>query len=539
MPTLQAINPISNTHTAPANTNVSISYDEAIDLATVSTQTFAVHAMETGLLGQTYSVDGGQIQLTPSQPFKPGVLVKVSATTGTLNLSGQGPISPTVWQFRAAVTVGSGVFTSGSWVVASNGSAVAVGDLDGDGNLDAFIGTTAIGSQVWLNNGDGTFSDSTQSLGNANTDDVALGDLDGDGDLDAFVVNLGENDEVWLNNGRGTFQLGQSINSLHLWTRAVFLGDVDGDGDLDALVGGQLTAAVWLNDGVGTFSDSGQSLLDSSDIWAVALGDLDGDGDLDALVGNGTFRVWMNDSLGSFTDSGQNVGSGKNVALGDVDGDYDLDVLTGDCCFDPNEIWLNDGGIQGGTPGSFSYSGQFLSVGGSSASPVTFGDVDGDGDLDALVGFADGRGDRVWLNDEGTFVDSDQSLGSSRAKDVTLGDLDGDGDLDAFVLGSSGQVWLNHSGDSATSMIYLPIVLKPPATNLSVQNLTAGTISFTVYNTPQGNITCSDIPAGATRYCGSFTPGTYQVRVDTEQCGSGTGWRTFPPGDVTWPVTCP
>lgn len=102
VPSNPVTNPVSNTHTAPATTTVSITYDEAINPATISTQTFAVHAMQTGLLTQTYGVNGGEIKLTPLQPFKQGELVQVSATTRTLNLSGQGPVSPTVWQFWTA-----------------------------------------------------------------------------------------------------------------------------------------------------------------------------------------------------------------------------------------------------------------------------------------------------------------------------------------------------------------------------------------------------------------------------------------------------
>ena len=46
-------------------------------------------------------------------------------------------------------------------------------------------------NKVWLNDGCGKFSDSGQSLGNANSHGVVLGDVDGDGDLDAFVANAG------------------------------------------------------------------------------------------------------------------------------------------------------------------------------------------------------------------------------------------------------------------------------------------------------------------------------------------------------------
>jgi len=55
-------------------TTISITYDQAISPTTVSTQTFAVHAMQTGLLTQTYGVRGGTIVLTPTQPLKPDLV---------------------------------------------------------------------------------------------------------------------------------------------------------------------------------------------------------------------------------------------------------------------------------------------------------------------------------------------------------------------------------------------------------------------------------------------------------------------------------
>jgi len=95
------------------------------------------------------------------------------------------------------------------------------------------------------------------------------------------------------------------------------------------------------------------------------------------------------------------------------------------------------------------------------------------------------------------------------------------------------------------SGVLLPVILRqpssPPAplTNLYVKNETKGTVlHYTVYGTPEGDITCTNIPVGTTRSCGSFTPGTYQVSVDTQECGPNSGEVTFAAGDVTRVVRC-
>ncbi len=456
-PQVVGVDPISNTHTAPRTATVSITYNKEISAATVSTRTFAVHAMQTGLLAQAYSVNGGAISLTPPQPFKPGELVQTSATTGTLFTDATRPISPTVWQFWTAVEGGSGLFIdSGQSLGSSTTYAVALGDMDGDGDLDAFVANyDNQANKVWLNDGAGIFSDSGQTLSNSQSHAVALGDVDGDGDLDAFVGNTGNQpNKVWLNDGAGNFI--DSLQSLgSSYSHGVALGDVDGDGDLDAFVANWNQASkVWVNDGTGSFTDSSQSLgLSYSN--AVALGDVDGDGDLDAFVANDegqANKVWLNNGAGIFSDSGQSLGSSNSraVALGDVDGDGDLDAFVANDEGQANKVWLNDG------TGTFTDSGQ--SLGSSYSYGVALGDVDSDGDLDAFVGNPLGvRANKVWLNDgAGTFTDSGQSLGSSQSWAVALGDVDSDGDLDAFVGNTDNQpnkVWLNRNTVSAASPV--------------------------------------------------------------------------------------
>ncbi|MEZ6044020.1 MAG: FG-GAP-like repeat-containing protein [Planctomycetaceae bacterium] len=61
-----------------------------------------------------------------------------------------------------------------------------MGDIDGDGDLDVVFGNRDTVGQVWKNNGDGTFTNTGQSL--PTTLGAELGDLDGDGDLDLYIV---------------------------------------------------------------------------------------------------------------------------------------------------------------------------------------------------------------------------------------------------------------------------------------------------------------------------------------------------------------
>jgi hypothetical protein len=337
---------------------------------------------------------------------------------------------------------------------------VSLGDLDGDGDLDALVGNQGK-AQVWFNDGEGLFSEIGQELAIESGWDMSLdlGDLDGDGDLDAFVVVMDGTGRVLLNEGGaqggipGTLQdSGQQLN-----IRAAFclaLGDLDGDGDLDAYVGQERANSVWFNDGQGTFANSGQAL--GGAITAdVDLADLDGDGDSDAFAGgwDEPGKVWLNDGTGVLSDSGHDHTPAAvhihGLALGDLDGDGDLDAFLAIASGHPNQVWLNSGA------GVYADSGQQL------RSPlghdVALGDLDGDGDLDAFManGTTAGVGNTVWLNDgAGVFADSGLRLGASFSMGVALGDLDADGDLDAVVANTSfleeqiespNEVWLNEA----------------------------------------------------------------------------------------------
>ncbi len=283
---------------------------------------------------------------------------------------------------------GGGVYTASGQTPASlHTQAVALGDLDGDGDLDALIGNNPSSpNQVWINQGGrqggelGVFVDSGQALGAADTIGLALGDFDGDGDLDSYVVNWGAGDsQIWLNDGAGGFTL--SPASLPPATgHSGAVGDLDGDGDLDLLSGDFSSVRFWSNDGRGVFTQTAE-ITGFYEVAALDLGDVDGDGDLDALAVEyetiAGSHVLLNDGAGAFSDSGQVLGGGSRAGLlGDVDGDGDLDAVTGNG--ENLEVWLNDGG------GTFTFADQFPGPDGFMSGAL--GDLDGDGDLDLFYG---------------------------------------------------------------------------------------------------------------------------------------------------------
>ncbi|MCP4540894.1 MAG: DUF11 domain-containing protein, partial [Chloroflexi bacterium] len=458
VPVMQSIHPVSNTHSAPLTTTVSITYDQDMDATSVSSHTFAVHRMQTGLLTQTFGSGGGTITLTPTIPFHPGELIQASATGGLRNITGTAAMPPTVWQFRTGVEGGYSAFVahpiSPTFGGAYPSSDVSLGDLDGDGNLDAVVANDLDRPQeVYLNDGSGRFfaHPVTSTFGTGNSQALALGDLDSDGDLDVMIVNEYADgiQEVYLNDGTGGFALHNTFGTGY--AQNVDLGDVDGDGDLDAVLALEYPVApydsnqVYLNDGAGHFT-----LYDAFNVGAgysydAALGDLDGDGDLDVFVPQylpGKAQVYLNDGTGDFVlhDTLTTTNESK-VALGDLDDDGDLDAVS--------ESWvhLNDGA------GNFAVHGALSP---SFSTGVELGDLDGDGDLDVVVAKTNGDPQEIYLNDGTGNFGPYTTFAAGYNREMDLGDVDGDGDLDiVFANGNWGaqELWLNQLGVTAVDPV--------------------------------------------------------------------------------------
>ncbi|WP_193213114.1 FG-GAP repeat domain-containing protein [Luteolibacter marinus] len=355
-----------------------------------------------------------------------------------------------------------GVFTNSGQVIAmAFVQGVTVADVNNDTHPDIALAINGP-NKIWLNNGSGIFTESPTALGSGTTFDIAFADLDGDTDLDAYLADgfnppFEDDNEVWFNDGAGNFSNGgQSLGDNYSF--CVVLGDVDGDGDADAVVGNNVTQpnTIWLNNGAGSFSLAPVTLGIGRAIQIVAA-DLDGDTDTDYFLAVNGFgsEVWKRVPAGQggpVKDTGQRLGGGSasGVASGDFDGDGDLDVALANVT-GITTILSNNGA------GQFTATADLANGFGNNCGDVAAGDLDGDNDLDLYIannqysGSAD-LADRVWFNDgTGQFTEGPQLLDAANGSSVELVDIDGDLDLDAIV-GISGQdrIYRNDGAGSFT-----------------------------------------------------------------------------------------
>jgi hypothetical protein len=188
-----------------------------------------------------------------------------------------------------------------------------------------------------------------------------------------------------------------------------------------------------------------------TDAWA----DFDGDGDPDRFVGfNGAAsRLYRNDGAGAFTDVAGATGLGvvqrvRTSSWGDFDGDGDPDLLLGYAGDGPVlALWRNESGME--FTEMAAHVGLDLESG--ATRQASWIDTDGDGDLDLFLALRDAP-NRLWRNDGGLFTDITEESGIGdprRSVGAVWFDADQDGDLDVYVANMDGDangLWLFEDG---------------------------------------------------------------------------------------------
>jgi hypothetical protein len=240
-----------------------------------------------------------------------------------------------------------------------NGPGIAVGDINGDGLEDAYIGGSSdYHGYFFIQNENGTFRTQPHTIDSIYEDmGVLLFDAEGDGDLDLYVVSGGSSsppkfnkyqDRLYINDGRGNFTYHPTALPKENESGAsVVAADYDKDGDLDLFVGGRVVPGnypvspksfLFRNDsqaGSVKFTDiTPESLSEIGMVTAALWTDYDDDSWLDLLlVGEFMPITFFKNENGKIQSSSCRIknssGWWNSLAGGDFDQDGDIDYVVG------------------------------------------------------------------------------------------------------------------------------------------------------------------------------------------------------------------
>ncbi|HMC02387.1 MAG TPA: VCBS repeat-containing protein, partial [Flavobacteriaceae bacterium] len=270
-----------------------------------------------------------------------------------------------------------------SKMLSQEGPALAVGDVNNDGNEDFFIGGAKDQQGVlYINSGNGKINESKQNvfLNDASIEDTAASffDADSDGDLDLMVGSGGNEvgeesnykSRLYLNNGKGEFSLSTNyLPSTNKNISTISPYDFDNDGDVDVFVGSRSVVGTYgvnpnhlflENNGDGTFSDATERLAydlkDAGMVTNATWADIDNDGKKDLITVSewDTPKIFRNTGrrLAKMASSLDELNGMWNVLeTADLDNDGDLDIVFGNQGSNtiyqtsqehPMRMWIND-----------------------------------------------------------------------------------------------------------------------------------------------------------------------------------------------------
>ncbi|MEM8899021.1 MAG: FG-GAP-like repeat-containing protein [Bacteroidota bacterium] len=328
-----------------------------------------------------------------------------------------------------------------------------LGDIDGDGDLDIMLtlgnGIIPENEVNLFENLDGENFINWRIHDNMdNATDIELADIDGDGDLDAFVTARDADDLVWLrNDGFKANWVADTIFPEANSPIGIAAGDIDNDEDIDAVL------CSWNDDKIFGFTNNGEGNFSPLVIDAnidepreAELSDIDKDGDLDLIVAasseENTVVFYENQGDNNFTkDTLYKGGLAFDLGIGDWNKDGNLDIVVA-----LGENVSSDGVdlVALINKGENSFEVDTLVAQRGITGSVHLEDIDLDGDLDAIFGRGRPQSNlgeyvQVAINQGGEVTEIIVLAESTRGSTVgiTSGNLDDDGIPDIVFAGQS------------------------------------------------------------------------------------------------------
>jgi len=380
---------------------------------------------------------------------------------GALDLiSANGGNDVSIFAYRPA----QGGFATEPMVIGDDGSLAApawitTGDFDGDGRLDlATCNSTGNDVAVFKQLGGASYSSPSPDLvlGNAiytsDPQGIAIGDLDGDGDLDLVSANEGASElaifeqqspAVFASKPAATLGSSADTPGVH----AVAAADLDGDGRLDLVSAnrGGGTLSLFYQDALGEFPEAADRVIGGGTLGSptsLATGDFDGDGRADVASANASgnnlavfVQVLPNGFVGvtpRILGGVATTRSPTHVLAADLDADGDLDLVSANTVGNNLTLFLNPGnGVFPSAPS--------LSIGGAGTTPspraLAVADLDRDGDLDIASANGGNNSVAVFLQTTPGSFPAAPNLSLTHASLLTpdtlaAADVDHDGDAD-------------------------------------------------------------------------------------------------------------
>jgi len=458
-----SISPFLNADDVSVNSNITINFSEAMDNTSITSSTVIVSGSQRGIYSGTFSYGSNSATFDPDESFFAGEIITVIVTEGVENASNVPITSPYRTMFTVAAS-GDGEFsTSDEYTVSGAGYAdwSITADINEDGYVDIItLAPSQDQMSIFTNNGDGSFS-AAVNYTTANSFQVEAKDVNQDGAVDLVTSNNNAfMMSVFINNGGGSGTFASKVDYANgsSWNgKALATGDIDNDGDedvlIDVIIGGSVDSVqIFTNNGDGTFTVGG-GISTSDQFEQIKLVDTDGDEDLDLVglsPGLGQLVTYSNDGSGTFSINTVHTAttSSNQFTLANFDIYNKIDAITVDQSNDEVRF-LGDG-----SPYAFGAIPSTILVGDTPVA-IASGDIDGDGDIDAVVSNATDQTLSILTNNgSASFTERNYATTGTYANYISLADVDNDGDLDIVMANQDGSLTVadNFEGTQVTSV---------------------------------------------------------------------------------------